>query len=510
MLPTKVTKEITRMNSTKSLPIIQEELFSYDKKDDIQALVDDLSGSACECGILMLSSGFPSFTQTHFPSTVSFEQNVGTTKKSIVRHVNELHIQGRINTHDNHILYCPHCECQLSKNGKAHTVSLQHIPVGDNPTKLVIDKHRYICSNSECNYFYDEFIDFKAQNHFITSALENYIVNLLKQGLTLKRISLMCHVSKNTVKDIHLKYLQEKYTVNGDGEELKKPIETCRYLGVDEFLLHKGHKYATVIMDLETNHVLYLAHGKKKQVIYNFINWVGMDWMKNVEAVACDMNSDFEEAFREKCNWIKIVFDHFHIMKNFNDKVVSEVRKDIQRQMIADGDIEGAKALKGTKYILTSSKDTLKKKEKDARNEKVISRGASLFAKPEIKQKSGLLKEYEELIQKNELLVLLDVIKEQLKKAYTTTSERGMKIHINKIIKYCKETKNKHFEWFARLLEKHMHGITTHATLQISSGKVEGFNNMIKTIRRQGFGYPDDDYFFLLIMDASRKDLHWS
>ena len=34
----------------------------------------------------------------------------------------------------------------------------------------------------------------------------------------------------------------------------------------------------------------------------------------------------------------------------------------------------------------------------------------------------------------------------------------------------------------------------------------EGINNKIKTLRRQGYGYPDDDYFFLKLFDASRKD----
>ncbi|MBR0119916.1 MAG: transposase [Eubacterium sp.] len=43
------------------------------------------------------------------------------------------------------------------------------------------------------------------------------------------------------------------------------------------------------------------------------------------------MNSDFQEAFEEKYYWIQPVFDYFHIVKNFNDKVVSEVRKDGQR-----------------------------------------------------------------------------------------------------------------------------------------------------------------------------------
>ena len=73
-------------------------------------------------------------------------------------------------------------------------------------------------------------------------------------------------------------------------------------------------------MDLDSGHVLYMAHGKKKQVVYDFIEWTGMDWMKNVEALACDMNSDYEEAFQERCPWIKTVFDRFHLIKNFNEK----------------------------------------------------------------------------------------------------------------------------------------------------------------------------------------------
>jgi transposase len=69
----------------------------------------------------------------------------------------------------------------------------------------------------------------------------------------------------------------------------------------------------------------------------------------------------------------------------------------------------------------------------------------------------------------------------------------------------CKATENKHFIWFAKLLEEHMKGIISHARVHISSGKVEGTNQMIKTLRRKGYGYPDDEYFFLKIIDASRK-----
>ena len=80
-----------------------------------------------------------------------------------------------------------------------------------------------------------------------------------------------------------------------------------------------------------------------------------------------------------------------------------------------------------------------------------------------------------------------------------------MSDQIKEIIDLCRATGNTHFIWFARLLENHLSGIIAHATFRISSGKIEGINNKIKTLRRQGYGYPDDDYFFLKIVDASRK-----
>ena len=80
-----------------------------------------------------------------------------------------------------------------------------------------------------------------------------------------------------------------------------------------------------------------------------------------------------------------------------------------------------------------------------------------------------------------------------------------MRSEIEDMISICNGTENEHFKWFAKLLGNHIDGIVSHARYKISSGKVEGTNNMIKTLRRTAYGYPDDDYFFLKIMDASRK-----
>ena len=58
---------------------------------------------------------------------------------------------------------------------------------------------------------------------------------------------------------------------------------------------------------------------------------------------------------------------------------------------------------------------------------------------------------------------------------------------------------------FCDTIENHLMGIVYHAKFPISSGRVEGINNMIKTIRRKAYGFRDTEYFFLKIKFASLR-----
>jgi len=86
------------------------------------------------------------------------------------------------------------------------------------------------------------------------------------------------------------------------------------------------------------------------------------------------------------------------------------------------------------------------------------------------------------------------------------TDEAKMAEAISDIMDICEANGNEHLLWFRRLLDSHFEGIIAHATYKISSGKIEGINQKIKTLRRHGYGYPDDEYFFLKIIDMSRRE----
>ena len=108
-----------------------------------------------------------------------------------------------------------------------------------------------------------------------------------------------------------------------------------------------------------------------------------------------------------------------------------------------------------------------------------------------------------------------DLVREKLNAAYEICFDEtnpmmrlelltAMKKEINETIEICNATENTHFIKFGRLFSSHLEGIVSHALYPISSGKVEGLNNKIKTLRRQAYGIPDNYYFFLKVMDASR------
>ena len=335
------------------------------------------------------------------------------------------------------------CECCGSKmHVNNHLkITLRHLPFGKYLSNVSFTRNQYICP--KCLTTRTQHISFKAPGHLITVELHQYVCDLLASGCyTNKEVAELTGLGKNVVKEIDKTRLKSLYTTT-DGF-LMKPEKETKFLGIDEFKLHNGRRYATHIIDMETGHILWIAGGKKKQVVYDFIDHVGLKWMDNVEAFACDMNSDFQEAFEERCPHIQPVFDYFHIAKNFNDNVVNKVRNDEIRRLSEAGDKEGAKALKKAKYILTSSVETLQKKDEDATNERVIHNGSNLFKTETIVRKHGYKERYDDIISKNKIFFTIDIIKAKLKLAYSRTDECLMANDIIEIMDICIASGNPH------------------------------------------------------------------
>lgn len=407
-------------------------------------------------------------------------------------------IRGKPDQPDHPVCIC--CGGKMYKN-QTFRMKLKHIPFQCCSTIIELEKYQWRCSL--CGKTITPEVPFKADGAMITKGLEQLIIRYLSMDeFTLTDTSIITGVNINTIKKIDLERLKGLYAYADD--KLKAPTSYVKYLGIDEFKLHNGHKFATYIVDLDTGAVLFIRAGKK-EVVDQFIELAGKDWMKHVEAVAMYMNSDFQEAFQKECSWIQVVFDRFHIVKNFNDKVIAEIRKSEQIRLMKEGLDEEAALLKGSRKILCANRATLQKHDKEAREGKVCRKESRIFQTTDYRHThDDFEKRYDNIIKTNKLLFTCDLVKQAIHEVYAAANQGTMIEKFTNIIDWCRATKNVHFLWFARLIENHLDGIVGYGDHQISSGKIEGINAHIKVIRRKAYGLPDDEYFFLKIKESSR------
>ncbi len=107
---------------------------------------------------------------------------------------------------------------------------------------------------------------------------------------------------------------------------LKKSNYRPRYLAVDEFAIHKGHRYATCVMDLETGFILWAGLGRSMADFEHFFKSIGLSLLSRLKAVAMDMNASFNRLFQKYCPKVPIVYDRYHMQAQFGRDVMGAVR----------------------------------------------------------------------------------------------------------------------------------------------------------------------------------------
>ncbi len=127
----------------------------------------------------------------------------------------------------------------------------------------------------------------------------------------------------------------------------RRQAEEMPQLGVDEKAFRKGHKYLTLVNDLEHNRVLYVAEDREQKSLDGFWSTITAEQRASIQAVAMDMWDPYISSVLDHVEdgEKKIVFDKFHIAKHLGE-AVDRVRRREHKDLNAEGD----ERLKGTKY----------------------------------------------------------------------------------------------------------------------------------------------------------------
>lgn len=136
----------------------------------------------------------------------------------------------------------------------------------------------------------------------------------------------------------------------------RRKAEKAPYLGVDEKAFRKGHRYATIVSDLERGHVLYVAEERKQASLDGFWATLTAEQLNCVQGIAIDMCEAYEQSIRRHVPDAdkKIVYDKFHIAKHLGE-AVDRVRRQENKQLRLQGDDR----LVGTKYQWLRNPDNM-------------------------------------------------------------------------------------------------------------------------------------------------------
>jgi len=145
------------------------------------------------------------------------------------------------------------------------------------------------------------------------------------------------------------------------GRQRKAP-KVVRRLGVDEKAAAKGHRYLTLVCDLEEGTVEHIALERKKESLDGYYQGLSEEQLAGIKAVAMDMWEPYIQATLAQVPEAagKIVFDRFHVM-GYLGKAVDTVRKQEHRALMASGD----ETLKGSKYLWLYSRENVPERRRD-------------------------------------------------------------------------------------------------------------------------------------------------
>ena len=257
-------------------------------------------------------------------------------------------------------------------------------------------------------------------------------------------------------------------------EELRKAKYKPTWLAVDEFAIHKGHTYATCVMDLDTGEVIWAGKGRSKEDFKHFFEDMPKGYLSDVVAVAMDMNASYNILFTEKLPKAVIIYDRYHMKAQYSKEVLGTVRLQEARKHQSEAKEEKQRysQLKGLRWTL-------------------LTNGAKL-SDEKAQHLQSILSDHSDLAvcyaMKEELCTLFDLrdplaVYEGWKRWFDAAEASGIPALIT----------------FAELKRSRLDDLAAHAVFTISTGKLEALNNKIKVAKRIGYGYRDDEYFFTLV-----------
>jgi transposase len=233
-------------------------------------------------------------------------------------------------------------------------------------------------------------------------------------------------------------------------------------IGVDEIQYGKGHKYLTLVYQIEQECTRLLWVGKERTVesFEQFFTLIGTPLSEKIEYVCSDMWKPYLRVIRERCSNAVHILDRFHVVAKMN-KALDEVRAGEARRLAQDG---YEPVLKRTRWC-------------------VLKRKTNLTSKQRFRLR--------ELLRYNLKTARAYLLKEDFQQFWEYQSATWAGKFLDDWCQQVMRSRIEPMKKIARTLRSHRELLLNYfrAKRGLSSGVVEGLNNKAKLTMRKSYGF---------------------
>lgn len=353
-------------------------------------------------------------------------------------------------------LRCPQCgREEVSARGSNQRV-FRSVPIGSKPVAIVLDVARVYCP--KCDATRQVQVGFADEYRRHTRAFARYAVELTGMA-TIQDVANHLCVGWDLIKELKKSDLARRYR--------KPKLRRLKHLAVDEICIGRGRRFRTLVLDLDTGAIVFVGQGKGADALKPFWKRLKASRAK-IQAVAADLSRAYTKAVRENLPRAALVYDRFHVVKLFNEKL-SVLRRELHRE--ATDQLE-KQVLKGTRWLLLKNPENLD----DAKGER---------------------RRLEEALSLNVPLAKAYYLKEDLRQFWEQSDRRAAERFLTHWIRKADASGIRMLKDFARTLAIHRRGLLAWYRYPISTGPLEGTNNKIRALTRQAYGFRDTEFFIL-------------
>lgn len=356
-------------------------------------------------------------------------------------------------------LRCPRCGTpDVERRGEV-VRRFRLLPIGRRPVEAVLPIARVHCVQCDC--IRQVKVGFADEHRRYSRSFERYVLDL-SRNMTIDAVAKHLQIGWDAVKDIQKRHLEKHYA--------KPRLRDLEEIAIDEISIGRGNKFLSIVMDLKSGAVVFIGNGREAEALAPFWKRLRASHAR-IQAVAVDMSPSFTKAVRENLPEATLVYDRFHIIKLFNDKLT-----DLRRELAREAKVGlGKDVLQGIRWLLLKNPENL-----DPRK--------------------GERERLDAALAINQTLFIAYYMKDDLRMLWELGDKASARKFLDAWCSMADVSGIRMLRSFARTLAAHREGILAWYDFPISTGPLEGTNNKIKTMKRQAYGFRDIHFLKLKIM----------